>query len=134
LGASPTSPTSTTGSPSDTSSSGALSATDPNLGGQTGQTFGGAGIIGFSPGSPKQSILVYKKKNHYNEWEFTYDPLAERMMGGGNAGTIGLSATSLSNGIGGATTPGAGLSPTSPTPTPQQTSPSPLQTTPSPQQ
>jgi len=46
----------------------------------SGQTFGGAGIIGFSPNSPKQSIMVYKKKNHYNEWEFVYDPLAEQMM------------------------------------------------------
>jgi type II secretory pathway pseudopilin PulG len=134
LGASPTSTTGPSTGSNNTASSGALSATDPNLGGQTGQTFGGAGIIGFSPGSPKQSILVYKKKNHYNEWEFTYDPLAERMMGGGNAGTIGQSATSLSNGIGGAPTPGTGLSPTSATPTPQQTTPSPVQTTPSPQQ
>ena len=32
------------------------------------------GIIGFSPASPRQSILIYKKKNQYNEWEFTYDP------------------------------------------------------------
>src|SRR4051794_17740949 len=45
-----------------------------------GQTFGGAGIVGFSPASEKQSILVYKKKNHYNQWEFTYSPLSE--MGG----------------------------------------------------
>lgn len=46
-----------------------------------GQTFGGGGIVGYSPNSPKQSILVYRKKNHYNEWEFVYDPLAD-MMGG----------------------------------------------------
>jgi hypothetical protein len=45
----------------------------------SGQTFGGGGIIGFSPDSPKQSILVYKTKNHYNEWEFVYDPLADRL-------------------------------------------------------
>ena len=42
--------------------------------GGNGQTFGGIGIMGFKPGSTKQSILVYKKKNHYNEWEFFYDP------------------------------------------------------------
>ena len=40
----------------------------------SGQTFGGGGIIGFSPQSPKQSLMVYKKKNHYNEWEFLYSP------------------------------------------------------------
>jgi type II secretory pathway pseudopilin PulG len=60
-----------------------------------GQTFGGAGIIGVSPASQKQSILVYKKKNHYNEWEFTYDPLSEmQQMGGGNMGAIGQPASS----------------------------------------
>jgi len=42
-----------------------------------GQVFGGAGIIGFSPASHKKSILVYKTKNHYNQWEFVYDPLAD---------------------------------------------------------
>jgi hypothetical protein len=44
--------------------------------------------MGFSPNSPKQSILVYKKKNHYNEWEFLYDPTADQMMmQGGGTGT-----------------------------------------------
>jgi len=58
------------------------------------QTFGGGGIIGFSPGSDKQSILVYKKKNHYNEWEFLYSPLSDQMMSGGNLGTVGQPAGS----------------------------------------
>jgi type II secretory pathway pseudopilin PulG len=58
-----------------------------------GQTFGGAGIIGVSPASPKLSILVYKKKTHYNEWEFLYSPLSDQMtMSGGNAGAIGQPA------------------------------------------
>ncbi len=75
------------------------------MSGQTGQTFGGGGIIGFSPASPKQSILTYKKKSHYNEWEFTYSPLQEMMQqGGGNAGTIG---TPVGNGTG-TSTPGFG--------------------------
>src|ERR1039457_6664482 len=39
----------------------------PGQTGQTGPTFGGAGIIGFSPNSPKKSILIYKTKDHYNE-------------------------------------------------------------------
>jgi type II secretory pathway pseudopilin PulG len=68
--------------------------------GQTGQTFGGAGIIGFSPTSPKQSILVYKKKNHYNEWEFVYDPISDQTMQGGNTGTIGQAASSTTTPIG----------------------------------
>jgi hypothetical protein len=48
--------------------------------GQTGQTFGGAGIIGFSPNSPRQSIMIYKTMTHYNEWEFVYSPLVDQMM------------------------------------------------------
>ena len=60
------------------------------MSGQNGQTFGGAGVIGVEPASPKQSILLYKKKDHYNQWEFTYSPLADMMkQAGGNAGMIG---------------------------------------------
>ena len=61
--------------------------------GQNGQTLGGAGIMGFSPASPKQSILVYKKKNHYNEWEFLYDPVADQMMQMGGMGATGTGLT-----------------------------------------
>ena len=70
------------------------SSTDPNApgggssGGLSGQTFGGAGVIGFSPVGEKQSILIYKKKTHYNEWEFVYDPIADlSTMGAGGAGS-----------------------------------------------
>ncbi len=126
----------TTGGSTDSSSgsgnTGATGSTDSNAPngssstgsgtGLTGQTFGGGGIIGVSPGSPKQSILVYKKKNHYNEWEFFYDPLAEQMMmqGGGNLGTIGQPASATTTPIGG-TTPPAPIPPPAPAPpTPQQ--------------
>jgi len=54
-----------------------------------GQTFGGAGIAGVSPMSPKQSILVYKKKSHYNEWEFLYSPLSDQQAMIGGAGANG---------------------------------------------
>jgi len=47
-----------------------------------GQVFGGGGIIGFAPASHKKSILVYKTKNHYNQWEFVYDPLADWALRG----------------------------------------------------
>jgi len=106
----------TTGSPTDTSTNcngtglntssttsadtTATNSTDPNATsnsssttqsafGQTGQTFGGAGIIGFSPNSPKPSTMVYKTKTHYNEWEFVYDPRVD-LMQGGNQGTVPL--------------------------------------------
>jgi type II secretory pathway pseudopilin PulG len=127
-----------TNSGSDSSSSGTS-----NSGVGNGPTFGGAGIIGFSPASPKQSIAILKKKNHYNEWEFTYNPLSDQqMMTGGNAGTIGQPAGSTNNPFGGTsgsgTQPSGGGSgssgssptaPTTPTPTPSPTDPG----TPSPQ-
>ncbi len=85
------------GNPINGSGGTGLSSTGPTA----GQTFGGAGIIGVMPASPKESILIYKKKNHYNEWEFDYDPMMEQMMmQGGNTGMIGNSASSMSNPIG----------------------------------
>jgi len=58
-------------------------------GSSTGQTFGGAGIIGFSIPSEKQSILVYKKQSHFNQWEFVYDPLQETAFNAGAGTTAG---------------------------------------------
>jgi hypothetical protein len=73
-------------------------------GGIGGQTFGGGGIIGFRPDVPKKSILVYKTKSKYNEWEFVYDPIIEQTTipggnNGGNMGQNGLNGTS--NGLNG---------------------------------
>jgi type II secretory pathway pseudopilin PulG len=113
----PTSGT-TTGGPG--SSTGSSSGSDQS--GQNGQTFGGAGIIGFSPASTKKSILIYKKKDHYNEWEFTYDPISEmQTISGGNAGGIGQPASNTTTLVG--SNP---LSPTQTTPTPTP-SPTPSQ-------
>ena len=73
--------------------------TGTGLSGQNGPTFGGAGIIGFSPNSPKKSIMVYKTKTHYNEWEFVYDPIVERMnqMGLNPANGSGLPQNPMQN-------------------------------------
>jgi type II secretory pathway pseudopilin PulG len=103
-GASGTAGASGSGSGSGTTGSGSSSPTS------SGQTFGGAGIIGFSPASSKQSILVYKKKDHYNEWEFTYDPISDmQQMGGGNTGAIGQPASSTSNPVGSSPFGGSGI-------------------------
>jgi type II secretory pathway pseudopilin PulG len=114
LGSSGTSPTqSPTGTPGAPGAAGATTTPGPpSSTDQSSQTFGGAGIIGFSPASPKQAILVYKKKTHYNEWEFTYDPISDaKSITGGNNGTIGQPAGSSSNPFGGPATgtPGTGL-------------------------
>ena len=131
----PGSPTSTSTDPNAPSTSASTdpnapsttTSTDPNAPGGatgtgtglTGQTFGGGGIIGVTPGSPKQSILIVKKKNHYNEWEFFYDPRVEQMMQGGNIGNNGLTPTNPTG-----TNPTTPTSPTSPTTPTQPTSPS----------
>jgi hypothetical protein len=94
-----TNPTSSTGTDHNSGQSGSTFGSDNN-----GQTFGGGGIMGFSPASEKKSLLVYKKKDHYNQWEFTYSTLMDQQtMMGGNTGTIGQPVTSP--GIGG---PGIG--------------------------
>jgi type II secretory pathway pseudopilin PulG len=105
----------TSGTPGTPGAAGGTGSTDPNAPGGssttgtglTGQTFGGGGIIGFSPNSPKQSILLLHKKNHYNEWEFVYDPLAEQRMLQGGAGLAGQPAGGT--GIGGGTGSGGGI-------------------------
>jgi hypothetical protein len=90
-------------------------------------------MIGVSPTSTKQSILVYKKKNHYNEWEFFYDPLAEQMMlQGGNTGLSGQGAAgtggtgtgstgSVGTGSGSTGTGGSGNAPNPPSSPPETT-------------
>jgi type II secretory pathway pseudopilin PulG len=99
--------------PTDTSGTPTTSTTSPTT--NNGPTFGGAGIIGVSPVSPKQSIYVYKKKNHYNEWEFLYSPLSDQpIVGGGGIGGGGIGG----GGVGG------GLNPSGP---PSQTTPAPQQ-------
>ena len=119
----------TGGSSSSTSGSGTPGGSDSGSGTgmSTSQTYGGGGIIGFSPALSKQSILFYKTKNHYNEWEFVYSPLMDQMKQGGNTGTIGTPATGLSGGTG-TNNGGFSLSPTTPTAptTPNPTTP-PLQ-------
>lgn len=92
------------------------------LGSQGGPAFGGGGIIGVEPVLNKPSILTYKKKSRYNEWEFTYSPLQDMMKqmsaggampaGGGTAqpGTPGFGSSPTG---GPASGPGGGLGGTS---------------------
>lgn len=61
------------------SSDGSSSPAEP---GSSGPVFGGGGIIGFSPVGAKESIIVYKTKGRYNQWEFVYDPLADLTLRG----------------------------------------------------
>jgi hypothetical protein len=85
----------TSSSGSSTSKSSSSTSSD-----SSGQTFGGLGIVGFEPASTGTSILLYKKKQHYNEWEFTYDPLTDVRTQSGNSGNIGQPASSTTTPIG----------------------------------
>jgi len=81
--------------------------------GGTNPVFGGGPVLGVSSTSKKESIKILDKKNHYNEWQFVYDPTLD-MTGGmpavaGAAGqpTQGLPGVQISPGIQtGATSPG----------------------------
>lgn len=84
-----TSGTSTASGTNGSSTSSGSSTGSSSDSGSTNQTFGGAGIIGFSPAGTKNSILIYKKKQRYNEWEFVYDPALDLRTQSGNTGMIG---------------------------------------------
>jgi uncharacterized membrane protein len=43
-----------------------------------GGSVGGAPIVGVQSASKKTSILEFNGKNHYNEWQFVYDPSFDR--------------------------------------------------------
>ena len=120
-----TNTTSTSGTATGSGTSSA-SSSSTSTGSTGGQTFGGAGVVGVEPPLEKQSILIYKKKQKYSEWEFTYSPISDQMKQmGGNAGTAGQPASSLSRPFGSSptaspssnTTPSSGSS-TTPQPQP----------------
>lgn len=82
---------STSGGSSGSSSSGFGSSS--SFGNTNPLTVGGLGIIGVESVSPKPSILVWKKKTHFNEWEFWYDPMADQVMMMNNLGQQGATGT-----------------------------------------
>ena len=43
-----------------------------------GPTFGGLPIIGVASTSKNKSIREFNKKDHYNQWQFIYDPSTDR--------------------------------------------------------
>src|SRR5207244_10701811 len=61
---------SATSSGSDSSSSSSSSPNNP--------TFGGGPIVGVVSTSTKESIREFNKQNHYNDWQFIYDPSIDR--------------------------------------------------------
>jgi type II secretory pathway pseudopilin PulG len=62
------------GSSAGTSSSGTTSS----FGSPSGQVFGGGPIVGVVSTSQAETIREFNKKNHYNDWQFIYDPGSDR--------------------------------------------------------
>lgn len=59
--------------------SGPLLSSFGSSGGSSGNpTFGGGPIVGVVSVSTKTSIREFNKKNHYNDWQFIYDPSTDR--------------------------------------------------------
>ncbi|MFL6301204.1 MAG: hypothetical protein ACJ71N_11430 [Terriglobales bacterium] len=50
--------------------------------------FGGGAIIGVESLSTKESLKQIGGKNHYNDWEFVYDPRVEALVGAGQVGQV----------------------------------------------
>jgi type II secretory pathway pseudopilin PulG len=44
----------------------------------SGKTFGGGPILGVASTSKDRTIREFNKKNHYNDWQFIYDPSTDR--------------------------------------------------------
>ena len=42
------------------------------------QTFGGGAIVGVASTSKDKTIREFNKKDHYNQWQFIYDPTSDR--------------------------------------------------------
>jgi type II secretory pathway pseudopilin PulG len=60
-------------------------ATGPGTPGASGafgtpgaQTFGGGPMVGVASTSKEKSIRIFNKKDHYNQWQFVYDPSSDR--------------------------------------------------------
>ncbi|MGA8154519.1 MAG: hypothetical protein WB952_26480 [Terriglobales bacterium] len=46
--------------------------------GQGNQVFGGGPMVGVASTSKDKTIRVFNKKEHYNQWQFIYDPSTDR--------------------------------------------------------
>jgi type II secretory pathway pseudopilin PulG len=64
--------------PNNSSGSQDSNSSGPNPLSPNGQTFGGGPIVGVVSTSKKKSIREFNKKDHYNQWQFIYDPGSDR--------------------------------------------------------
>jgi type II secretory pathway pseudopilin PulG len=87
---------------------GAFGAVGQAAGGPNGQTFGGGPMVGVASTSKDKTIRVFNKKEHYNEWQFIYDPSTDR---GGLLTTPNQPSLQTAAGIQGAVPAAGGATP-----------------------
>ena len=76
-GADPSNPNSGTPTPGNANSpNGGPNTNGPT--GNNGQVFGGGPIVGVASTSKDKTIRIFNKKDHYNDWQFIYDPSSDR--------------------------------------------------------
>ena len=88
----------------------------PGMGNQGATSFGGSQgpMVGVTLPLNKPSVVVYKKQDRYNKWEFNYDPVEDQMkatasMFGGSSGQGGVpGGTMPGSPIGGSNSPMGG--------------------------
>jgi type II secretory pathway pseudopilin PulG len=78
--------------------------------GQGAQVFGGGPMVGVASTSKDKSIRIFNKKDHYNQWQFIYDPSSDRggLLTTPNQPSL-QGASSLQPGIPGAPPPPGGI-------------------------
>jgi hypothetical protein len=97
----------------------------------TSQTFGGGAIVGVVSTSKDKTIREFNKKDHYNQWQFIYDPTSDRgglLMTPNQPPLQGATTANPQNGtpgppvqnpaVGPGQQPGPGNSPVQPNPQP----------------
>jgi type II secretory pathway pseudopilin PulG len=94
------------------------------------QVFGGGAIVGVASTSKNKTIREFNKKDHYNQWQFIYDPTSDRgglLMTPNQPSLKGAVGTTPDNGTPGTPAqnlggspgqPGSGNSPVQPNPQP----------------
>jgi type II secretory pathway pseudopilin PulG len=65
-------------SPSESTASQSAEGNDQGDADSNGKVFGGGPIVGVASTSKKKTIRIFNKKTKYNEWQFIYDPTADR--------------------------------------------------------
>jgi type II secretory pathway pseudopilin PulG len=111
----------------------------PGSPGGNNQVFGGGPIVGVTSTSKEKSIRLFNRKDHYNQWQFIYDPSTDTggLLATPNQPQLIPNATGAQPGVGGNPaapggfgSPGAGSpfgGPGSPSPQPSPNGGQPMQ-------